>query len=890
MAINDDGQLRLTKGGLVGGPLGRRMRSVLLEAAPLALIFGACLALPSQAGAATVNPVQNTTYNLSPSSNPVVFGSGTNIQAYNSDGVVGFAPTAWNVTNAGNIYSGVSYGYGMLLDSPSQLTNTGNISSYNIGVDFGSTATLINGVTGVIGGTFTGVAIAGKATVTNSGQIDGSYYNGDGLLLGGGGSLTNASTGVIAGGSYGLLSLGAPVTVSNSGQISSSVFGAAFQGGMTFTNQTGGAVYGHIALSAFGEAPGTVNTIVVKPNSIISGGYIGILVSQNAGKATTTITNGGTVEADTAIRIDGGAVINQAGGGVIGGTAAISIGAMKSTVTNAGLVSGAMGVQLGGGGTLTNGSTGSIVGKIQGGAAVTFSNAGAWQSTGVSSFGGGVVTNTGVIVAGTLVNPAPAYAAVFNGVGSFKNGSASVTGTVRMANGTVGDALAIHGGPFVGATGHSSLFMDAFLGGPGSQADQLNLFNGSSGQTLIRINDTNGGAGAVNSSGIVLVTGATAASNFTIDPHTTHYDTAHKGIDHGPYLYTLQFKSGQEVLVGQAGSPAHQLATSLTAGQAVWASTSFAPSGGWPGAGAAGFAGDAATFDRPRIWTSALNTLSSDPLRQGMFDGAPGRTQPAVRPNLRLSTVQSSSGFDTGYDQGLAMLKGGVDLVRHEGPRSAFAFGLGTAYVQSDQRFTDGGAAMAYDGVVYGAYAGWRSGGAHADATVKSAMLKARYQAPWLTDRASSANLTSTGVELNAGYAYALSPAWTLEPLASTAVQHTSMSRLQLGATSALFDPSTSGWANFGARLQGRMRRGAWLISGALTARAWDRFGGDNRAYLSDLASEPLYDRITGVSGEVAAELNVASREGASAFVQTSARAGARRQDASALMGLRLSW
>ncbi len=421
----------------------------------------------------------------------------------------------------------------------------------------------------------------------------------------------------------------------------------------------------------------------------------------------------------------------------------------------------------------------------------------------------------------------------------------------------------------------------------------LHLGGGSAGKTLIEVFDTNTGAGAANSSGIVLVTGATKAADFILDPHAGNYDKAHGGVDHGLYFYTLQFHGGNEVLIGQAGSGAHQLATAASAVQNVWSAASFtAPSWSTIVSGIGHFAGGGSAFDRPRVWTAALNTLQSDPTRQGIFTGRAGENQMAALPSLRLSSVQSSAGFDTGYDQGLAMLKGGVDLIRHDDGRRAFAFGVGTAYVQSDQRFTDGGAAMFYSGVVYGAYASLREGAGHLDASFKSAAMKGQYQAPWLAaGNRSGADLTTTGMTLDGGYAFGLARGWSLEPVASLAALKTSTADLLIGQDMARFKAGYSGWANFGAKLSGEGKAGGYGISGSLTARVWDRFGDDNTAYLAGLGDDsPLVDRITGVSGEVAAELRVASGQHAYGFLQSSARTGAGRQAASLLAGVALHW
>ena len=81
---------------------------------------------------------------------------------------------------------------------------------------------------------------------------------------------------------------------------------------------------------------------------------------------------------------------------------------------------------------------------------------------------------------------------------------------------------------------------------------------------MILINDTNTGAGAINTSGIVLVTGVTKASNFILDPATPHYDKLFGGIDHGFFLYQLHDKNGTDELTSSFNLLGGQLPGLLT--------------------------------------------------------------------------------------------------------------------------------------------------------------------------------------------------------------------------------------------------------------------------------------------------------------------------------------
>src|SRR5690242_45086 len=126
-------------------------------------------------GGTTVNPVQNTTYDLganNPIINPIIFGPQTSIDTHatgNSDAVVGASTTQWTVTNQGSLI-GARFGVA-LGGAGSILANAGTITGGNSGVVFVDVGgTLTN--TGTISGNF-GVNVD-TGTVTNSGTITSS--------------------------------------------------------------------------------------------------------------------------------------------------------------------------------------------------------------------------------------------------------------------------------------------------------------------------------------------------------------------------------------------------------------------------------------------------------------------------------------------------------------------------------------------------------------------------------------------------------------------------------------------------------------------------------------------------------------------------------------------
>ncbi len=258
---------------------------------------------------------------------------------------------------------------------------------------------------------------------------------------------------------------------------------------------------------------------------------------------------------------------------------------------------------------------------------------------------------------------------------------------------------------------------------------------------------------------------------------------------------------------------------------------------------------------------------------------------------MQVGTNASSAGFNTSYTQATATLVGGVDLVRLQGARSAFALGVASGYIDSQQSFATGSDAFAYSGAAVGLYASYRIAGLRVEASVRSDFLKARYAARWLAQAQPTTNLASTGVELDAGYRYAINSWLAVEPLASAAVETTSMGDLRLGASTARFAPADSGWANLGVRTSGQLRRGAYSITGAITARAWDEFSADNTVILSDFGpTAPLVDHIGGLSGELGGDLVVSKGDRAEGFVSATVRNGATQDAVRALAGFRIRW
>jgi uncharacterized protein with beta-barrel porin domain len=287
----------------------RGTSAAVLVAASTTLAFG--VALPRQAQAGSVTPVQTTTYTLTTGNNPVTFATGADINSAGADGVYGAAGTSWTVSNQGTL-SGAAYGL-EIHGAGSTVTNAGLISGAGAdGVVLAAGGAVANYAGGTITGAQNGIYVSGAATVTNDGAIAGTGTKGDGVFLHSGGVIGN--TGTITGAGQGVHVYQGAGTVTNSGRITGATDAGVYlyQGGVV-TNQAHGTVTGQTGIAGYG-LPTTVT---------------------NAAVITGVTFQGVSLRA-------GGYVVNQTGGTITGATAGVEIGydAGASTVTNAGVITG----------------------------------------------------------------------------------------------------------------------------------------------------------------------------------------------------------------------------------------------------------------------------------------------------------------------------------------------------------------------------------------------------------------------------------------------------------------------------------------------------------------------------------------------------------------------
>ena len=302
----------------------------------------------------------------------------------------------------------------------------------------------------------------GTGSVINAASISGMSASGNGVVLKGGGTLSNTRT--IAGGGIGVYVGAGAGAVTNSGSISGTSHGGVdFARGGTVTNQTGGTISG----ASFGV--------------FIGGGSANAVT--NAGGIYGTETGSAGVNLGA-----GGSVTNQSGGTINGVAHGVYIKGEAGTVTNAGSIGGTIasvvfagsgantltlqtGSMLNGGafGGTASGATNALILQGHGTASNNFTNfntltadaSGAWTLGGNSAFGAttvstGVLSVTGSLTSKTLVIDASAQLTDAGAV--FVDGSLTNSGNLTINGVTMHVAGA--GGTFTQEAGGTTTLLN----------------------------------------------------------------------------------------------------------------------------------------------------------------------------------------------------------------------------------------------------------------------------------------------------------------------------------------------------------------------------------------------------------------------------------------------
>lgn len=415
---------------------------------------------------------------VSNASSGTIFGGSVGVDFYGSGtienaGGIGAIDYGVKLMNGGVVTNG-STGY---------ISATGTIRHSGIGV-FLAGGTLYN--QGTIYGARLGVSLSQYGTVINTGTITSpsSDYESGGLLLEGGGNVTNTAQGLISG--YVAVSASGTLALVNAGTINGNVgngygFGVVLAGYGSIVNQAGGLIYG---VKTGIDVYGYEGSVTLANAGSIKGQQYGIRLYT---PASTTLVNTGTIEATgygsdgTGVLLGAGGYLDNAAGAVIyGHSAGINIAGQPGTVVNEGDIAGGIyaGIVLRAGGTVTNGASGSISGELVGIAsfydAASVVNAGSIYggAAGVGLSAGTIINMAGGTISGGFLGAGVDNGAVTNATGGvIMGGNLGVTdifGTITNAaggmilGGTLGVAL---GSADTLSTGATSLMNDGTVTG-----------------------------------------------------------------------------------------------------------------------------------------------------------------------------------------------------------------------------------------------------------------------------------------------------------------------------------------------------------------------------------------------------------------------------------------
>jgi len=260
-------------------------------------------------------------------------------------------------------------------------------------------------------------------------------------------------------------------------------------------------------------------------------------------------------------------------------------------------------------------------------------------------------------------------------------------------------------------------------------------------------------------------------------------------------------------------------------------------------------------------------------------------------PPLGLEGFDSQ--FNNNFDQRIYGVMAGVDFGKEslsDQGNQAWIFGLFGGYTGSNLDFGESDTDVDYSAGSIGTYVSYLNGGLFVDATIKADFGKMDYNSG---GDSGSADFTSVGGAVDAGYRFTSASGWYFEPKATLAYVHTEYDNLEVFGNDVEFDNGESLRGRIGGRVGTSMDRNGILIEPYLEASAWNEFDGDYSAsfFSNGTGFTPSFD-AGGVYGEVAlgsSFINVAN--GWSGFAKGSVQFG----EDSALgltgnLGVRKAW
>lgn len=791
---------------------------------------------------------------------------------------------------------------GILVFGENAIVDSGAVSSANgsgvLATAFGGDATvtthgLIQADNGLFGAS--AVSFGGEAHVTVGANIDPPSIGANAVTIGSKNATVDVLDGVLVEADLigvNVANFGTGNVYANIGEDDADATGASIQS----------AGVGIAATKLFGEGGIEIN---VSTNSSVLGNDSGIVILAATIGSTdnsAVVNNSGSIQSSSLLPViasatDGDLTINNKAGGLIqntsGNWAAIAVASAaggSNTIVNNGTITGAVELYGDDGNTFTNnsGNTWNFSGIntfttggdnlfdntvngvanaknsatffISGGDS-TINNAGLVVNQGINAYNFATQGDSKVDNSGTWRVNGRTYIADLGDI-DFNNSN-----LLDMQDNAVDDYMEItsaFGSADFNASGNSTFGFDAQLT-PGGDADFLFVDGDVSGSTYVSVNDVDfllPGQYDPNGVQFAQVGGYSDAGDFYtnggIDKGLFRYDayllpdTASDSGDNEWYLASVLDREAYEFPVIASGA------------DALWNQST----GTW--------------LDRTADLRSAFGETGSgivDLKNEGAVAATPGNVTPgfwlkafggtsqrdfsnvsAPLPNL----IGPSYQFDDTYNQNFYGFMAGVDFgkesVTANGANEAWIFGLLGGYAGSNLDFDNSATEADYSAGSVGAYLTYLNGGLFIDATIKADFGTIDYSthAGGGYSDSTSADYTSVGGVLDAGYRFNMASGWFIEPKATLSYVSTDIDDITVLGTGVAFNDGDSFRGRLGARVGTSIINGGNLIEPYLEASVWNEFDGDYQAALfSNNFEVPVSHDVSGVYGEVTAGASV---------------------------------
>lgn len=437
-------------------------------------------------------------------------------------------------------------------------------------------------------------------------------------------------------------------------------------------------------------------------------------------------------------------------------------------------------------------------------------------------------------------------------------------GVTDMQDGDVLDAILMLDTTYDNE-GDADHYIDAYLAGPsihGADTMVVNRVEGT-GTTWVHVNDLSDGPGEYNPYGVAIV--GVRDQNAEIDDFRLADGPIEKGffsydiyLDQENSLGHLTCALDQDcfVIASVLGQRAYELPVLAYAAQQMWHTST----GVWTDRtadlrsafGGTGFGGGGAD--------AIVEPVEELPVAGNVTPGIWGRVFGATQSRDFSNTSAPPPGlegydaeFNNNFEQNIYGAMAGIDFgkesLSNQG-NQAWIFGLFGGYTGSNLSFDDSDTDVDYTAGSIGAYVTYLNGGLFVDTTIKADFGKMDYSSG---GESASADYTSIGGVVDAGYRFTGGTGWYFEPKATLAYVHTDFDNMETFGTDVEFDNGESLRGRLGGRVGTSIDRNGILIEPYLEASVWNEFSGDYTAsFVSNgFTLDPGFD-ADGVYGEVA--------------------------------------